>query len=113
MTPKTLTLVASESFSEDDVKNFCKNNFNISIKDSKVLADNAVQLTLSKYDNIEVQNVEEILNSKKVDFCIREKTDTQFKVLLCDMDATIISNETLDDLVKLTGVKTNIDETSK
>ena len=29
------------------------------------------------------------------------------------MDATIIANETLDDLVKLTGVKTNIDETSK
>ena len=44
---------------------------------------------------------------------VQEKTDTQFKVLLCDMDATIIANETLDDLVKLTGVKTNIDETSK
>ena len=52
-------------------------------------------------------------NLKKVDFCVQEKTDTQFKVLLCDMDATIIANETLDDLVKLTGVKTNIDETSK
>ena len=113
MTPKILTLVAREKFSEDDVKNFCKNNFNLSIKDSKVLADNAVQLTLSKYDNIESMNIEEILEAKKVDFCICEKTDTQFKVLLCDMDATIISNETLDDLVKLTGVKTNIDETSK
>ncbi len=113
MNPKILTLVASEKFSEEDVKNYCKNNFNLSIKDSKVLADNAVQLTLSKYDNIESLNIEEILESKKVDFCIREKTDTQFKVLLCDMDATIISNETLDDLVKLTGVKTNIDETSK
>ena len=113
MTPKILTLVAKEKFSEEDVKNFCKNNFNLSIKDSKVLADNAVQLTLSKYDNIESINIEEILESKKVDFCVREKTDTQFKVLLCDMDATIISNETLDDLVKLTGVKTNIDETSK
>ena len=113
MSPKTLTLVASEKFSEEDVKNFCKNNFNLSIKDSKVLADNAVQLTLSKYDNIESLNIEQILESKKVDFCIREKSETQFKVLLCDMDATIISNETLDDLVKLTGVKTNIDETSK
>ena len=113
MNPKILTLVASEKFSEEDVKNFCKNNFNLSIKDSKVLADNAVQLTLSKYDNIESLNIEQILESKKVDFCIREKSETQFKVLLCDMDATIISNETLDDLVKLTGVKTNIDETSK
>ena len=113
MNPKTLTLVASEKFSEDDVKVFCKNNFNLSIKESKVLADNAVQLTLSKYDNIESLDIEDILDSKKVDFCIRDKTDIQYKVLLCDMDATIISNETLDDLVKLTGVKTNIDETSK
>ena len=29
------------------------------------------------------------------------------------MDATIIENETLDDLVKISGVKANIDETSK
>ncbi len=29
------------------------------------------------------------------------------------MDATIIKNETLDDLVKIAGTKLNIDETSK
>ena len=110
---KLFTLVAKESFSEDEVKNFCKNNFDLSIKDSKVLAENAVQLTISKYDSIKSPDIEKTLDLKKVDFCVQEKTDTQFKVLLCDMDATIIANETLDDLVKLTGVKTNIDETSK
>ena len=113
MSHKLFTLVAKESFSEEEVKNFCKNNFDLSIKDSKVLAENAVQLTISKYDSIKSPDIEETLDLKKVDFCIQEKTDTQFKVLLCDMDATIIANETLDDLVKLTGVKTNIDETSK
>ena len=113
MNHKLFTLVAKESFSEDEVKNFCKNNFDLSIKESKVLAENAVQLTISKYDSIKSPDIEETLNLKKVDFCVQEKTDTQFKVLLCDMDATIIANETLDDLVKLTGVKTNIDETSK
>ena len=113
MSHKLFTLVAKESFSEEEVKNFCKNNFDLSIKDSKVLAENAVQLTISKYDSIKSPDIEETLNLKKVDFCVQEKTDTQFKVLLCDMDATIIANETLDDLVKLTGVKTNIDETSK
>ena len=113
MNHKLFTLVAKESFSEDEVKNFCKNNFDLSIKDSKVLAENAVQLTISKYDSIKSPDIEETLDLKKVDFCVQEKTDTQFKVLLCDMDATIIANETLDDLVKLTGVKTNIDETSK
>ena len=113
MSHKLFTLVAKESFGEEEVKNFCKNNFDLSIKDSKVLAENAVQLTISKYDRIKSPDIEETLNLKKVDFCVQEKTDTQFKVLLCDMDATIIANETLDDLVKLTGVKTNIDETSK
>ena len=113
MNHKLFTLVAKESFSEDEVKNFCKNNFNLSIKDSKVLAENAVQLTISKYDSIKSPDIEKTLDLKKVYFCVQEKTDTQFKVLLCDMDATIIANETLDDLVKLTGVKTNIDETSK
>ena len=113
MSHKLFTLVAKESFSEEEVKNFCKNNFDLSIKDSKVLAENAVQLTISKYDSIKSPDIEETLGLKKVDFCVQEKTDIQFKVLLCDMDATIIANETLDDLVKLTGVKTNIDETSK
>ena len=83
------------------------------IKDSKALSNNAVQLTIDKSDNIQSTDIEQILDSKKVDFCIQEKTDTQYKILLCDMDATMIANETLDDLVKLTGVKTNIDETSK
>ena len=77
----------------------------MSIKDSKVLAENAVQLTISKYDSIKSPDIEETLDLKKVDFCVQEKTDTQFKVLLCDMDATIIANETLDDLVKLTGLR--------
>ena len=113
MSHKLFTLVAKESFGEEEVKNFCKNNFDLSIKDSKVLAENAIQLTISKYDSIKSPDIEETLNFKKVDFCVQEETDTQFKVLLCDMDATIIANETLDDLVKLTGVKTNIDETSK
>ena len=113
MNHKLFTLVAKESFSEDEVKNFCRNNFDLSIKESKVLAENAVQLTISKYDSIKSPDIEKTLDLKKVDFCVQEKTDTQFKVLLCDMDATIIANETLDDLVKLTGVKTNIDETSK
>ena len=113
MSHKLFTLVAKESFGEEEVKNFCKNNFDLSIKDSKVLAENAIQLTISKYDSIKSPDIEETLDLKKVDFCVQEETDTQFKVLLCDMDATIIANETLDDLVKLTGVKTNIDETSK
>lgn len=113
MSPKLLTLVANESFTEDEVKKFLKNNYNLSIQNSVALSDNAIQLTLSKYSDIESSDLQETMEEKKVDFCIREQNQTQFKALLCDMDATIIENETLDDLVKLTGVKANIDETSK
>ena len=44
---------------------------------------------------------------------LRDKNFRDFKVLLCDMDATMIANETLDDLVKITGSDFNVDETSK
>ena len=81
MSLKLLTLVASENFSEEDVNNFCKNNFNLFIKDSKALSNNAVQLTIDKSDNIQSTDIEQILDSKKVDFCIQEKTDTQYKIL--------------------------------
>lgn len=113
MAPKLLTLAANDKLPELEVVNYFKNNFDLSIKDTKILAENAIELTLSKYDDIKAENISEIMNEKKVDFCIREKTENQFKVLLCDMDATIIENETLDDLVKITGSTYNVDETSK
>lgn len=113
MAPKLLTLAANDKLPELEVVNYFKNNFDLSIKDTKILAENAIELTLSKYDDIKAENISEIMNEKKVDFCIREKTENQFKVLLCDMDATIIQNETLDDLVKITGSTYNVDETSK
>ena len=113
MSDKLLTLVAKESFTEDQVKKFLVDNFNISIKKSVVLSNNAVQLIFSKYDEITSSDIKQSMEEREIDYCIKDENEIQFKVLLCDMDATIIANETLDDLVKLTGVKTNIDETSK
>ncbi len=49
----------------------------------------------------------------KIDICIQNSKDRKKKILFSDMDATIIKNETLDDLVKIAGTKLNIDETSK
>ena len=110
---KLFTLVANEDFSEDEVVGFFKNNYNLTIKDTVTLAKNAVQLKLSEYDDLKSEHVSEVLTNRKVDFCIKDEDDMQFKVLLCDMDATMIANETLDDLVKITGSDFNVDETSK
>jgi len=49
----------------------------------------------------------------KIDVCIQNFKHRKKKILFSDMDATIIENETLDDLVKIAGSKLNIDETSK
>jgi len=49
----------------------------------------------------------------KIDICIQNLKDRKKKIFFSDMDATIIKNETLDDLVKIAGTKLNIDETSK
>jgi len=49
----------------------------------------------------------------KIDICIQNFNDRKKKIFFSDMDATIIENETLDDLVKIAGTKLNIDETSK
>ncbi len=113
MSLKSLTLVSAKKFSEAEVINYFKNNYNLSIKDTLVLADNAIQLTISEYDDIKSEDIRETLDQKKIDFCIKKKTDIQFKILLCDMDATMIANETLDDLVKISGSNLNVDETSK
>jgi len=110
---KLFTLVANENFSEDEVVGFFKNNYNLTVKDTVTLAKNAVQLKLSEYDDLKSEHVSEVLTERKVDFCIKDEDDMQFKVLLCDMDATMIANETLDDLVKITGSDFNVDETSK
>lgn len=110
---KLFTLVANEDFSEDEVVGFFKNNYNLTVKDTVTLAKNAVQLKLSEHDDLKSEHVSEVLTERKVDFCIKDEDDMQFKVLLCDMDATMIANETLDDLVKITGSDFDVDETSK
>jgi phosphoserine phosphatase len=49
----------------------------------------------------------------KIDVCIQKVKWRKKKIFLADMDATMIKDETLDNLVKLAGIKVDIDKLSK
>jgi len=65
---------------------------------------------ISKKDEIKIRK---FCYNNTIDICIQNLKDRKKKIFFSDMDATIIKNETLDDLVKIAGTKLNIDETSK
>jgi phosphoserine phosphatase len=113
MSKKILTVVSKNNFTEDECTLFFKESFNLKIDSSVSLSETAIQMILDGYDDQKTSHIKKILESKKVDFCFKNSADQKHKALLCDMDATIIENETLDDLVKITGTKTNVDQTSK
>jgi len=113
MNSKFLSLVANEAFAPSDLIKFCEENFSLKIINSNTLSNRALEIELENFDENKNQDLKKIFYTKKIDFCIRDKNYKNFKVLLCDMDATMIANETLDDLVKITGSDYNVDETSK
>ncbi|EMH79907.1 haloacid dehalogenase family protein, subfamily IB, phosphoserine phosphatase [alpha proteobacterium HIMB114] len=113
MNNKFLSLVANEKFVADELINFCKENFSFKILSTRTLSNHALEVEIENFDINKTQDLNKIFNQKQIDFCIRDKNFKDFKVLLCDMDATMIANETLDDLVKITGSDYNVDETSK
>ena len=113
MNNKFLSLVANEKFVADELINFCKENFSFKILSNKILSNHALEIEIENFDINKIQDLNKIFNQKQIDFCIRDQNFKDFKVLLCDMDATMIANETLDDLVKITGSDFNVDETSK
>jgi phosphoserine phosphatase len=113
MNNKFLSLVANEKFVADELTNFCKENFSFKILSTRTLSNYALEIEIENFDINKIQHLNKIFNQKQIDFCIRDKNFKDFKVLLCDMDATMIANETLDDLVKITGSDYNVDETSK
>ena len=49
----------------------------------------------------------------KIDICIQFVKWRKKKIFLADMDATMIKDETLDNLVKFAGIKVDIDKLSK
>ena len=110
---QVVTLVHSNSLAIDDLSKYFQNSLSITINRAIKLSECAYDLYLESITPEQNQELRKKCYLEKIDICIQFIDDREKKILLSDMDATIIENETLDDLVKLSGVETNIDETSK
>ena len=114
MTNTFLTIVANQNFKYDESVNFLKNHFYLDIANSTILSDNAISFEIRDFDESKKTHMKKVFTQKKIDFCFLDKFKIPSKIFLCDMDSTIIKNETLDDLVKMCGAEARvIDETSR
>ncbi len=108
-----LVIVTNQKIEPNEVKDFLKSSFFLDIQNSETLSATALKFQIKNFEKDKIKHIKKIFLQKKVDYCLCESNPVNKKVFLSDMDATIIANETLDDLVKISGVKANIDETSK
>ena len=110
---QVVTLVHSNSLAIDDLSKYFQNTLSITINKAIKLSECAYDLYLESITPEQNQELRKKCYLEKIDICIQLIDGREKKILLSDMDATIIENETLDDLVKISGVEANIDETSK
>ena len=110
---QVLTLVSLEYLNLDEIEKYLSRNFSISINSKKSLSARCLDFEIDCLDEKNEGSIRKYFNSKKIDICIQDLNFRDKKLFISDMDATIIGNETLDDLVKIAGINANIDESTK
>ena len=110
---QVVTLVHSNSLAIEGLSKYFQSTLSVTISKVIKLSECAYDLYLESITPEQSQELRKKCYLEKIDICIQPIIAREKKILLSDMDATIIENETLDDLVKLSGVETNVDETSK
>ena len=112
---QALTLVSSEFLNLDEIEKYLSQNFSISINSKKSLSAKCLDFEINCLNEKKEEAIRKYFNSKKIDICIQDLNFRDKKLFISDMDATIIGNETLDELVKIagTGINANIDKNSK
>jgi Phosphoserine phosphatase len=108
-----ITAVDSKPIYAEEIKSYFISNYSLTITGSKSLSNEACDFYVPSISDSQNKEIRNYFYSQKMDCCIQAKRNREKKILLSDMDATIIENETLDDLVKISGVTANIDETSR
>jgi phosphoserine phosphatase len=81
--------------------------------DYKILSHRALDLYCEDISKKNKDRLRKFCFSNKIDVCIQKAKWRKKKIFLADMDATMIKDETLDNLVKIAGIKANIDKLSK
>jgi phosphoserine phosphatase len=79
----------------------------------KILSDRALDLYCEDINKKNKDRLRKFCFKNKIDICIQKTKWRKKKIFLADMDATMIKDETLDNLVKIAGIKADIDKLSK
>ena len=110
---QVLTLVGTDTIQIEEISKQLVENYNINIASTKQLSHTAYDVVIPAIEQDKIKELRKVFFQQKKDCCFQSIDNREKKILLSDMDATIIENETLDDLVKISGVTANIDETSR
>ncbi len=81
--------------------------------DYKILSNRALDLYCAEISKKNQNKLRKFCFKNKIDVCIQKAKWRKKKIFLADMDATMIKDETLDNLVKIAGIKADIDKLSK
>ena len=89
---------------KDIIKSFLL-SLDLKIKKLSVLKKNKASdfYFNDKLSNFKLKNLKKRFNKIAIDFCIQDSLSRNKRVLITDMDGTIIENETLNDIAKFLG----------
>jgi len=93
------------------VASFCVETPDVHIDSVTVLSpDKAVNVFIKNApDNLRIR-IAKALDAKKIqaDFCVQSSQNRKKKLLICDMDSTLIGQECIDELADFAGVKDRV-----
>jgi phosphoserine phosphatase len=105
------TFVAKKKLDYKKIINFFSKIQNTN--DYKILSNRALDLYCEDISKKNKDRLRQFCFKNKIDVCIQKAKWRKKKIFLADMDATMIKDETLDNLVKIAGIKADIDKLSK
>ena len=98
----------------DDTLSQLKNNLNIKTSPQWLAEGEAVDLPLNeiKADGLKTlsNQINELLQDKPLDFALQPQEHRRKKLLISDMDSTIIAEESIDEIAFMAGIKPKIAE---
>ena len=104
----TIVLKEADKNNYQKTKNIIKSfllSLDLKIKKLSVLKKNKASdfYFIDNLSNFKLKNLKKRFNKIAIDFCLQDSVSRKKRVLITDMDGTIIENETLNDIAKFLG----------
>lgn len=109
----SLTFVLKQKDAENfrQLASFCVETPDVHMKSVNVLSEDiAVDIIITDApDNLRVRIAKALIGKKlEADFCLQPADGRKKKLLICDMDSTLIGQECIDELADFAGVKDRV-----